>query len=329
MKTFAARKAFCVLCALAASALLSNTARAGWAAPFAPPLPGDVDRLTTLRLAGITGDQSQIPALIAALGSPSESVETTALLALAQMGATEALPAVGKIIQKPPNPWTGNYARAARARLLAEAKARVQAPAGARLQIRVAAFLVAVKLRPAQIVGDLEAQRGQIPRPVGDTLTVCACEEIADMIYRSGLQYTRPLPVLRGLRFALVPGARLKIQLAQLPKGQRLPWMIARIVASPVSGIGELRLIQLAADEGRPASRAAAAKLKEIRAHRSRYPSSGFAGLFDVIRSAGDPAQASLVRSFTRDGDRWVAFVAGDSWPSIARGQREQVLTGY
>jgi len=325
MKT-AVWKASTVLCALAASTLLFAASGAGRAAP---PLPADTDRLTALRLAGIAGDRSQIPALIAALNSPSDSVETTALLALAQMGATEALPAFGKVIRQPPNPWTGNYARAARARLLAEAKARAQAPAGARLQAKVAAFLASIKLRPAQIAGALEAQRMQIPPPEGDTLPVCACKEIADMIYRSGFLYTHPLPVLRGLDFGLVPGARLKIQLAQMSKGQRLPWMIARIAESPVSGRGELGLIQLAADEGRPAGRAAGAKLREIHAHRSRYRSSGFAGLFDVIRSAGDPTQAALVRSFTHDQNRWVAFVAQDSLPSIERGQREQVLTGY
>jgi hypothetical protein len=169
----------------------------------------------------------------------------------------------------------------------------------------------------------------QIPPPEGDTLAVCACEEIADMIYRSGLQYTRPLPVLRRLDFRMVPGASLKIQLARMPKGQRLPWMIARIADNPTSGIAKMRLIQLAADEGRPASRMAAATLREIRAHRSRYPASGFAGLFDVIRSAGDPTQAALVRSFMHDTDRWVVFVAQDSLPSIRQGQREQVLTGY
>jgi len=68
---------------------------------------------------------------------------------------------------------------------------------------------------------------------------------------------------------------------------------------------------------------------QRFRLHRSRYPSSGFAGLFDVIRSVGDPQQAVLVRSFTHDQDGWVAFVAQDSLPSIEQGQREQVMTGY
>ncbi len=315
------------LCALAFSTLFLATA--GWAAAPAPPLAGDTDRLTALRLAGIHGDRSQVPVLIAALSSPSAAVETTALLALAQIGATEALPAVSNVVQWPPNEWTGNYARAARARLVAEAGARRQATAEARLRAKVAAFLTLMKLHPAQITAALAAQRRQIPRPAGETLAACACEEIADMIYRSGLPYTRPLPALRGLDFGLVPGALLKIQLAQMPPGRRLPWMIARIVAAPASGVAGLRLIQLAADEGRPASRAAGAELREIHAHRSRCRSSGFAGLFDVIRSAGDPTQAALVGSFTHDPDRWVAFVAQDSLLSIARGQREQVLTGY
>lgn len=328
MKT-AVWKASHVLCALAASALLFAASGAVRAAPPLPPLSGDTDHLTALRLAGIAGDRSQIPALIAALNTPSDSVETTALLALAQIGATEALPVFGRIIRQPPNPWTGNYARAARARLIAEAVARRQAPAETRLQSKIAVFLALMKLRPAQITATLAVQQHQIPRPAADTLPVRACEEIADMIYRSRRPYTRPLHGLHGLDFGLVPGARLKIQLAQLPMGQRLAWMIARIAESSISGRTELRLIQLAADEGRPASRAAAAKLKEIRAHRSRYPTSGFAGLFDVIRSAGDPTQAALVRSFTHDQNRWVAFVVQDSLPSIERGQREQVLTGY
>ena len=322
-------KASCVLPVLAVTALLLAAPGVVQAARPLRSLSGDADRLTALRLAGIAGDRSQIPVLIAALNSPSDSVETTALLALAQMGATRALPAMGRIIQWPLNDWIGNYATAARVRLIAEAGAPEPAPAGARLQSKLAAFLTLMKLRPAQITAALEAQRRQAFSAAGDTLPVCACEQIADMIYRSGLSDTRPLPVLRGLDLGLVPGARLKIQLAQMPKGRRLPWMIARIAESPIAGRAELRLIQLAADEGRPAARAAGAKLREIRLHRSRYRFSGFAGLFDVIRSAGDPTQAALVGSFTHDQNRWVAFVAQDSLPSIERGQREQVLTGY
>lgn len=315
-----------LLCILAAS-LLGAADRTRAAPPQVLP-PMTADRLTALRLAGIAGDRSQIPTLIAALESPDAGVETTALHALAQMGATEALPEVESLVKWPPNAWTENYARAAHARLIAEA-APQKRPAFARLQAKIITFLTVINFRPTEITAALAVQRRQFPRPLGATFPVCVCEEIADMIYRSGLQYTRPLPALRGLDFGMDPAALLKIRLSRMPKRQRLPWLIDQISKSQVSGMGELRLVQLAADEGRPASRAAAAKLKEIRLHRSRYPFPGFAGLFDVIRSAGDPAQAALVRSFTQDRDGWVAFVAQDSLPSIKRGQREQVMTGY
>ena len=221
MSKFARQNLFPTVLAFAVLALLLG---GPGRALSAPPLSEDVDRLTALRLAGITGDRSQMPASIAALGRPDDSAVTTALLASAQMGATAALPA--------------------------------------------------------------RRGRGSSPqRPPLHAPPACA----AGSQFRTG----------------------------------------SRIMDSQVSGVASLRLIQFPADDGRPAGRAAAAKLREIRAHRRRYSASGFAGLFDVIRSVEDPAQTFLVGSFTHDQNWWVAFVAQDSLPSIARGQREQVLTGY
>ena len=53
------REALCALCALAFSALFLGTA--GLAAAPAPPLPGDANRLTALRLAGIQETARRFP----------------------------------------------------------------------------------------------------------------------------------------------------------------------------------------------------------------------------------------------------------------------------
>jgi len=94
----------------------------------APPDTRELDRIRKteiFKMDGLTGNRADIPAMIATINekgwSPSAN-EFTTMLALARLGATEAIPAIEKYC---PNPnyyleeWAA-FAYAARARILAE-----------------------------------------------------------------------------------------------------------------------------------------------------------------------------------------------------------------
>ena len=172
------------------------------------------------------------------------------------MGATEALPAVSNVVRWPLNPDGGLCGRPAPG-CWQRPTHETSAGRSRRLRAKIAAFLVLMKLHPVQTTAVLAAQRRQISRPAGETPEACACEEIADMIYRAACR-TRARCLRCGVWISASFPVRVEIRLAQMPKGQRLTWMIPRDAVSRTSGHAELRLVQLAADEGRPASRAAA-----------------------------------------------------------------------
>lgn len=89
------------------------------------PTAKEGNELARFRQAGLTKDRSQIPALLATLRNPPERFcAFTSLHTLAQLGATEALPAVNSLLATSRDIDLVNSATAAKARVLAESGAQ-------------------------------------------------------------------------------------------------------------------------------------------------------------------------------------------------------------
>jgi HEAT repeat protein len=78
-------------------------------------------RVAALRQAGLSGDRSRIPELITALrDTRSRRYSVAAMHALARLGAQEAIPVLGGLIEASSPPISKDYIRMLRARLVAE-----------------------------------------------------------------------------------------------------------------------------------------------------------------------------------------------------------------
>jgi len=279
--------------------------------------PGPADqaaRVAQLRSAGLRGDRAQVPALIAELKKPSSPRAVYIVArALAQIGAVEALPVLEAAIQNGEDGDMRAFTRMARARLLAEASAQEIADPAKRAEARLNRFLSELTLDVGQLnaakesldqVGRITATHGA--RPVNSY----ALREVADMIYHGRDLALAAHAKSLGINFEQDYPAALKVRLAPLSDAERVSWLIDDFSKARVLNDERYYEIQLAANAGLPASRAAAVKLREIQRDRAKYEYGAISGLMQVIRCVGDQSGASVIADFLGDQDTYVAHDA-------------------
>lgn len=280
------------------------------------------ERQVAIRQAGLRGDRSQIPAMINMLQNPPDSysegvadrMRLPLLHALAQLGATDALPVIDDLINK--NNGVAVYARVAKARLVAESSVK-SLPGKAQSTGKITRFLQELSLTAADIntaAAAYNVQKDQWrasihpsdhPGPAAPK-EVIALREVADMIYHDTAPGAMALPLVKQINFDLDSAAALKTKLAPMSREQRISVLIDDLAKQKY---GPLALEQqLLADEGLPARRAVYARLKEIVAHPAEYTeprtqrlNEGYRSLYDVYTSIGkeEPVAQSPVPNNT------------------------------
>ena len=187
---------------------------------FSPqPLAKQANDLAALRQAGLMKDRSQVPALLAALKNPNDPFEhsatISALHALAQIGATEALPAINTLTSASHDASLVNFAAAAKARVLAESGAQAIKDPQARVRAKLAALYHQAGLTPDALNLAAKEYQARVSTPGEPVpLGVCVMREAADVLYQegvasSGVEAAPP-------DYSLDPASALKVRLAGL-----------------------------------------------------------------------------------------------------------------
>ena len=262
------------------------------------------DWLARMRQAGLRGDRSQIHYMVEAFQNPpgedsdvSYAIRLSLLRPLAQLGATEALPALEDVIQSDPKkPLPGQtYAdlwenqeiiassKAVKARILAQSATQGMTDGKARAAALVRQFYqelghtpdtlnAAVAAYEAQNKRHLQASRLD-PDVLDNAVPVelCAVRELADMAYHDRYRGFTSLPDVARVDFAQDAGAALKVRLAPLSRGQRVAALVEEISQEKIGDGQVVRRAQLLVDEGPSALPVIAAKQQDFKAHREQY----------------------------------------------------------
>lgn len=299
------------------------------ASPLRPLYPEECDQIVLMRRAGLTNDHSRVPLVISILDAPSHPhplVVRTALHTLAQLGATEALPAFDVVAQsKLVEP---GYLEAMRQRLLAESQA-ASAPAGTkRAETKIALFYKGLSLTPSQVRTanlNTNARMAGVATPT----EVLATREVADMAYHGNHTDYKSLDGVTQISNTSDIPSVLKLRLAPLSRTLRVQTLIDDLAQSKVLSVKQDYEMQLADDEGTLASQAAAAKLQDMDKNRGQYPREGFEAIFNVLSGAGDATQATLVEHYTHDSNGYIAYFAKNTYPEVRAGHHGMLVPDY
>jgi len=145
-----------------------------------PPLTSEQKkREQAFRQAGVHGDHKPVPAMIQSFQHDQHpSLNKTALLALAQLGATEALPEINALAQDKSNDLH-DFAQAARARLIAESSGFGITDTQEQAFVKVNSFFQEIGKSPKQLTGDAKALTFPFPLII-DTATAYDMEELSN-----------------------------------------------------------------------------------------------------------------------------------------------------
>ncbi len=161
-------------------------------------------------------------------------------------------------------------------------------------------------------------------------MRIYALRELADMIYQDRDQALAREAQAQGIHFDQDAPSALKVELAPLSVQERVNRIVEHLAHLRVETSKEYYPMQLAINEGTFASRAAAAKLEEMRDKRDQYPYHiGFASLFRLIQGVGDKEQAPIVAQFLNDPDPGVAYYADQCLSDIQNGIAHTYRPGY
>ena len=268
---------------------------------------------------GVDKNRKRIPDLIDAVknGKEFETV-TVAMHALARMGVEEILPEIDDILKYVDlrldlHPYPA-YTRLCRARLIAEVGSKDGTPEE-RAEKKLNLFLEAINLTIEQINSKADKQKSD-----GQEVNIeaLALREIADMIYQSKDTVLTQLAQKRDLRFSKDKYADIKIQLSTKDQKARIDWLLNELANCPAVSFDLYKIVQLAIDEGIPASTAAGNKLREMSNDKERYEKKvgdqsyypGFYAVIFVISGNGDKDQRSLIQELARDSSPDIATKA-------------------
>lgn len=308
------------------------------AAPLRLVYPQEQEQMITMRRAGLNGDYAKVPVILSVLQSsshPHPLVMQTALHSLAQLGATEALPAIDNVIQAEGGSDVGAYAKVAKARLLAESRASAtkgNSNPVAVATVRITEFYAELGLNAASLNSGVEQYNHRLQESrlgLAPTFEVYAMREVADIIYRGQYQDYATLPSVAQLKFQLDHASALKIRLAPLARTERVRTIIQDLAHERYDGRRANLEKQLVADEGITASHAAADQLQYMDRHRDQFPREGFNALLGVLDLVGDTGQTALVEHFLHDTDGYIASFARGIYPAVQKGKKGQIAPDY
>lgn len=286
----------------------------------------DQERLGPARRAGLRSDRTQIPALIAIVQekpSPNRFVMETALHSLAQLGATDALPAIDALLENGRNadsdvatdPNVINAAKAARAHLVAEDAASPETNAVGQTQAKLTRFYSELGETPAELNEAILAYTNGPAKDIRPDsapkypVELYAMRELADMAYHSPQRDFVALAGVAQVDFQLDGRSALKIRLAPMSPTERLAWLVQDLSQKTKLSDDGYAEIQLAGDLGPEAGKAAVVKLQEMDQHRDVYTYTAFSALFGVVSISGD-AEPAFWKHFEADADGRVAQYA-------------------
>ncbi len=304
----------------------------------------DANRIAALRRAGIQGDTSQIPALLQALKSPTHvTYAYTSLHALAQLGAVDALDAIGKT-QNGSDEDLRRFAQVSRARLLAENNVQKSTDHKAQIAAKSRRFYIELGLTPAEMNAGVLAYVTPKVTPEGcavissdpgpTPVSVYAIRQVADMVYRDSLtpgvyENYAVLPEVTEVDFSKDYASALKMRLAPLSHDERVKTLVTEIAGKKTLRREDDYELQLAINEGKSATSAIADKLNYMASHRDEFTYTGFGALFRVLGGIGDPNSASLIEPFLHDKDNWVVYYADQNYQDVQRGVKRERVFAY
>ena len=295
----------------------------------------DLGRLGPARQAGLRADRTRIPDLIAILQekpTPTRFLMETTLLSLAQLGATDALPALNALTQSGKGqdgkdlvePNVVHAAIAARARLIAEAAAGPDTGSLAQAKVKLNRFYSELGETPVDLNAALRvyplAQKA-FDVPPRNPVELYAMRQLADMAYRSAYRGFTSLPRMLQVNFVLDPRSALKVRLARLSNAERASWLVQDLSTKSVVTDPEQAEIQLAGELGTTASAIAGAKLQEMDQNHTKYGRAAFNALFGVLSVSGGPERI-LLKHFESDPNPFIAEYARN-------GGTSEFIAGY
>lgn len=305
----------------------------------------DANLIAAIRQAGIKGDNTKTQTIIESLKRPTHRTYVyTCLHALAQLGAIEALPTIDTVIQNSQDQEGSNFARVAKARLIAEDSAKTIIDNRTRAVTKTKRFYKELSLTPADLNAGLKAsqspitdENGRISIATGGhkphSVELYAVRELADLVYKDGYKDFADLAEVDQVDFQQDYASALKMRLAPLSRDQRLVTIIQELSRKTALTFNDYNEIQLAVNEGQVASHAAANELRKMESHRDQYNQinhhSGFTALFQVIAGVGDEQQAPLINHFKQDQDPAVRHYADIMYDDIAAGIKRESMPAY
>lgn len=312
-----------------------------------PLEPEDANRIASMRQSGLHADHSRVPEMVTALQRPAHSAYTyTPIHALAQTGAEEALPTINlyirhSIADTDKDLDLSNFAVVARARLLSESGARNMTDSKAQATAKVKKFFAELNVssidlnsalatynapqQPSQVNGkEVYVVTGDAPKihPIG----IYAIRELADMIYNGRYEDFTSLPEVKAVNFTEDYASALKMRLAPLSQPQRLDTLINELAHRTFLKFDTDYDIQLAINEGLPASQAAATKLRDMEIHHENYSHIGFKALRSVILGVGDKEQAALIKRLNDEG---ISYCSPMEYMDISQGVKRERAPAY
>ena len=267
--------------------------------------------------AGLRGDHSQVPAMIQSLQTEQNpEMRKSVLLALAQLGATEALPVIDNVIRisftkgsdLPPDvfniPDVGTFAQAARARLVGEAAVQGMPDGKEKAQAKVERFFRELGKSPAEVNANATVfHKKLLAGTVSSASTpveAYALQELADIVWLGNYADYVDLPQVHQIDFKQDGLASPKMQLSLLSPDIQRSSLIDMLAKGSGGTPQQQLLLNLGRDE---AAQAVANKLQEMNGSQSKFKTNGFRLLLEVLQASGDTSHADLWARFEADND--------------------------
>ena len=278
---------------------------------------------------GVDNNKEKIPNLIDAVKNAKEfETVVIAMHALARMGAEEALPEVDKVLEDTKKRLSSHpylvIAELCHARLVAEIKSK-EGTAEEKAEKKLNTFLEEMKLT----IEEINEKSGQrVKGSFFATREAYILREIADMIYQTKDTALTQLAKDRNLKFTNEKYADIKMQLCPKTQRERITWILDHLSKVEAVTQDSYCAVQLAIDEGVPASNAAVDKLKEMSKNREIYEKKvgdqsyfpGFYAVMLVIKGVGDKQPYSFMKELAQDAQPDIADGALKTLAYTAKG---------
>ena len=175
------------------------------------------------------------------------------LHSLSMLGGKQALASFDSLIATNGDKDLVNYARVARARLVAEDAAKDVADLRAKAKTKIERFYQEMGLSADRINVATRQRATYAYHGPFSCVENIVLMEVADMVYQSG-QYEAymALPEVSQLDFSAQTGAVLKMRVAKVPKSGRIAFLIDEMITEKLADPESSYRVQLLADMGSP-----------------------------------------------------------------------------